>query len=266
VVRVGRAAPDVTSTDKDLVAVEEPLEVRLHGKPFAVIMRTPGDDRALAAGFLLSEGVVRSVGDIGALEHCRHPAHPDGHNVVDAYLFGDAAAALGELLASRRNVLTNSSCGLCGRVAIESLMPRAERLTNVWSMSSAVAASLPDRLRAKQPVFEGTGGLHAAGIFTADGDCIASAEDVGRHNAVDKVIGRMLLDDALPLARHALVVSGRVSFELVQKAWLGGVGLVCAVSAPSSLAIDVASEAGITLLGFTRNGGFNAYTYAERVK
>jgi FdhD protein len=266
--RVSRAAPagNPGADDKDLVAVEEPLEVRLHGKPFAVIMRTPGDDRALAAGFLLSEGVVRSLDDIGALEHCRHPAHPDSHNVVDAYLFGEAAAALDALLDSRRKVLTNSSCGLCGRVAIESLTPRASRLPEGLTISGSVAASLPDRLRARQPVFDGTGGLHAAGIFTVEGECVASAEDVGRHNAVDKVIGRMLLDGKLPLDSHVLVVSGRVSFELVQKAWIGGLALLCAVSAPSSLAIDLAAEAGITLLGFTRNGGFNVYTYPARVK
>jgi FdhD protein len=262
---VGRAGRTPESTTHDLAAVEEPLEVRLHGKPFAVIMRTPGDDRALAAGFLLSEGVVRSAGDIGAVEHCRHPNRPDGHNVVDVYLFGESRASLDRILAERREVLTNSSCGLCGRVTIDSLKVRAPTLPMTWTMTTSVAAGLPERLRERQRIFEGTGGLHAAGLFTPDGMCEVSAEDVGRHNAVDKVIGSMLLDDRLPLDSHVMAVSGRASFEIVQKAWLGGIALVCAVSAPSSLAIELAHEAGITLLGFVRDGGFNVYSHPARL-
>ena len=253
------------STTHDLAAVEEPLEVRLHGKPFAVIMRTPGEDRALAAGFLLSEGVVRSADDIGAVEHCRHPNRPDGHNVVDVYLFGESRASLDTILAERREVLTNSSCGLCGRLTIDSLKARAPTLPITWTMTTKIAARLPDLLRERQRIFEGTGGLHAAGLFTPDGLCEVSAEDVGRHNAVDKVIGTMVLDDRLPLDSHVLAVSGRASFEIVQKAWLGGIALVCAVSAPSSLAIELAHEAGITLLGFARDGGFNVYTHPARL-
>jgi FdhD protein len=249
----------------DLAAVEEPLEVRLHGKPFSVIMRTPGDDRALAAGFLLSEGIVRTAADIGAVEHCRHPDHPEGHNVVDVYLVGSAAASLDAHLDERRNVLTNSSCGLCGRVTIESLRTRAAFLPVTWTMTKERAASLSGRLREHQRVFDTTGGLHAAALFTSDGSCDASAEDVGRHNAVDKVIGAMVLEERIPLNEVALAVSGRLSFEIVQKAWLAGIGLVCAVSAPSSLAIDLAQEAGITLLGFARDGGFNIYTYPARL-
>ncbi len=262
VIRVGR---DVEGRDRDLAAVEEPLEVRLHGKPFAVIMRTPGDDRALAAGFLLSEGIVRGADDLGAVEHCRHPDRPSGHNVVDVYLLGDAASALKTILDERRNVLTNSSCGLCGRVTIESLKSRAEPLAIAWTMPGSIAASLPQRLRERQRVFEDTGGLHGAAIFTFDGLCEVSAEDVGRHNAVDKVVGAMLLEDRVPLREHALAVSGRASYEIVQKAWLAGIGLVCAVSAPSSLAIDLANEAGLTLLGFARNGGFNVYSHPARL-
>lgn len=262
---VGRAGRTPESTTHDLAAVEEPLEVRLHGKPFAVIMRTPGDDRALAAGFLLSEGVVRRADDIGAVEHCRHPNRPDGHNVVDVYLFGESRSSLETILAERREVLTNSSCGLCGRLTIDSLKARAATLPKTWTMSTKVATELPARLRERQRIFEGTGGLHAAGLFTPGGMCEVSAEDVGRHNAVDKVIGTMLLDDRLPLDSHALAVSGRTSFEIVQKAWLGGIGFVCAVSAPSSLAIELAQEAGITLLGFARDGGFNVYTHSARL-
>jgi FdhD protein len=255
----------VEGVTHDLAAVEEPLEVRLHGKPFAVIMRTPGEDRELVAGFLLSEGVIRTADDLGAVEHCRHPARPDGHNVVDVYLLGESRASLDALLADRRRVLTNSSCGLCGRLTIDSLKTRASALPVTWTMTTKVAAGLPDRLRERQRVFDGTGGLHAAGLFTPDGVCEASAEDVGRHNAVDKVIGSMVLEDRLPIAAHALAVSGRTSFEIVQKAWLAGIGLVCAVSAPSSLAIDLAGEAGITLLGFAREGGFNVYSHGERL-
>jgi FdhD protein len=262
---VDRDAPDRDQPSTDVAAVEEPLEIRLHGTAFATIMRTPGDDRALAAGFLLSESVVRSPADIGAVEHCRHPDQLPAHNVVDVYLVGDARGDMRRHLDERRNVLANSSCGLCGRVAIDSIALHARRLAPQWSMTKAIAAALPGVLRTQQTVFDGTGGLHAAGLFTPQGECVGSAEDVGRHNAVDKVIGRMLLDDRLPLSGYALAVSGRVSYEIVQKAWLAGIGLICAVSAPTTLAIDLADEAGITLLGFARGGGFNVYTYPERV-
>jgi FdhD protein len=260
VTRVGRPGGE-----DDSAAVEEPLEVRLHGKPFAVIMRTPGDDRALAAGFLLSEGVISGTDDLGAVEHCHHPHHPEVHNVVDVYLLGNAATGLEAQLASRRQVLTSSSCGLCGRVSIDSLAQRAPCVDRTWRMDRVVAASLPSRLREHQSTFDLTGGLHAAALFTPDGQCQRAAEDVGRHNAVDKVIGSMLLEDRLPLSDLALAVSGRTSFEILQKAWIAGIGLVCAVSAPSTLAIEVATEAGITLLGFARDGGFNVYAHPERI-
>jgi FdhD protein len=260
VTRVGRpGGPD------DTAAVEEPLEIRLHGNPFAVIMRTPGDDRALTAGFLLSEGVIASSDALGAVEHCQHPDHPEVHNVVDVYLLGNAAAGLDAQLASRRQVLTSSSCGMCGRVSIDSLAQRAPAVDLAWKMDRAVAASLPSRLREHQGTFDLTGGLHAAALFTPAGECERAAEDVGRHNAVDKVIGAMLLEDRLPLSDYALAVSGRTSFEILQKAWIAGIAVVCAVSAPSTLAIDVANEAGITLLGFTRDGGFNIYAHPERI-
>jgi FdhD protein len=262
VIRVGRGDGE---DGADLVATEEPLEVRLHGQPFSVIMRTPGTDRELAAGFLCSEGVIGSGADIGAVEHCRHPDHPDVHNIVDVYLVGDASASLAAHLDDRRRVLTTSSCGLCGRSSIESLRIRAAPLQGDVSMPASLAASLPERLRAHQCGFDETGGLHAAALFATDGACVTAAEDVGRHNAVDKIVGTMLLRDALPLNSHALVVSGRASYEILQKAWLAGIGLVCAVSAPSSLAVELAQEAGITLLGFARNGGFNIYTHAHRI-
>jgi len=263
VTRVGRGSD---GRREDLAAAEEPLEVRLHGKPFAVIMRTPGQDRELAAGFLLSEEVIRSSDDLGAVEHCRHPDHPDVHNVVDVYLVGDATARVAEHLEQRRNVLTSSSCGLCGRVTIESLRCRLAPLDATDTVKPEIAAAMPLTLRARQTVFDETGGLHGAGLFTLDGECRRSAEDVGRHNAVDKVIGAMLFEDRIPLQGHALAVSGRASYEIVQKAWFAGVPIVCAVSAPSSLAIELAEEAGITLLGFVRNGGFNLYTHPRRIE
>jgi FdhD protein len=263
VTRVGRVG---AGAGDDAAAVEEPLEVRLHGRPFAVIMRTPGADRELAAGFLFSEGVISSPEAIGAIEHCRHPDHPEHHNVVDVYLLEDAARAVEDHLAERRRVLTTSSCGLCGRATIDSLRVRAEPLEHRLTIHADVAAQLPQLLRRRQAAFDRTGGLHAAGTFTADGECAASAEDVGRHNAVDKIVGRMLLDERLPARGVALAVSGRTSFEILQKAWLAGIELVCAVSAPSSLAIELAESAGITLLGFTRDGGFNIYSHPERIR
>jgi FdhD protein len=262
VIRVGRGDEQARA---DLAAAEEPLEVRLHGRPFAVIMRTPGSDRELAAGFLFSEGVIERGADIGAVEHCRHPDHPDVHNVVDVYLIGERAASVGAHLGDRRRVLTTSSCGVCGRTTIESLRVRAAPLRGGLSIPVPLAASLPERLRAHQSIFDETGGLHGAALFAADGSCAAAAEDVGRHNAVDKIVGTLLLRDALPLSAYALAVSGRASYEILQKAWLAGISLVCAVSAPSSLAVELAQEAGITLLGFARDGGFNLYTHGHRI-
>ena len=264
-VRVTRFGRRAGAPPEDLAATEEPLEVRLHGKSFAVIMRTPGSDRELAAGFLLSEGVIQSHDDLGAVEHCRHPDHPDVHNIVDVYLVGDATKRVEEHLEQRRNIMTSSSCGLCGRVTIESLRCQTTPLPITDRINSAIAAELPQRLRARQSVFDETGGLHGAGLFAFDGACCTSAEDVGRHNAVDKVVGAMLFEERVPLRQYALAVSGRASFEIVQKAWLAGIPIVCAVSAPSSLAIELADEAGITLLGFVRDGGFNLYTHAARV-
>ena len=255
-----------SSRGRDLAAVEEPLEIRLHDRPFVVIMRTPGSDRELAAGFLFAEGVVRSADDLGAVEHCKHPDLPDVHNVVNVFLLGEAVGRLETLLAERRNVVANSSCGICGRVTIESLETRAERLPATCHLELDVALSLTGSLRAEQPLFDQTGGLHGAALATSAGTMITVAEDVGRHNAVDKVIGRLLLEERLPLPGAVLVVSGRTSFEIVQKAWLAGIEIISAVSAPSSLAIELADTAGITLLGFSRGHGFNVYTHPQRIR
>ena len=265
-VRVVRVTAAGAEERADVAATEEPLEVRLHDRPFAVIMRTPGADRELAAGFLLAEGVIANGDELGAVEHCKHPDHPHVHNVVNAFLLGDAARDVAARLDERRNVIANSSCGICGRTTIESLCTRAAPLDRTVVVSADLVRSLPESLRARQPLFDETGGLHAAGIFTEAGECVAIAEDVGRHNAVDKVIGELLLAGSLPLSTHVLAVSGRVSYEIVQKAWLAGLQVVCAVSAPSSLAIDLANDAGITLIGFARRGTFNVYSHADRVR
>jgi FdhD protein len=265
-VDVVRVRPSGRGIVDDDVAVEEPLEVRLHGRPFAVIMRTPGADRALAAGFLFAEGVVRSAAEVGAVEICRHPDYPDAHNVVDVYLLGEAARSIDAQLEARRNVVASSSCGMCGRVTIDALRVRAEPMAPGWTLSRSRVAEMPELLRSGQPAFDRTGGLHGAALIGEEGGPLAFAEDVGRHNAVDKIVGRLLLDERLPAHRAALAVSGRASFEIVQKAWLAGIALVCAVSAPSTLAIELAAEAGITLLGFARDGGFNVYSHPGRIE
>jgi FdhD protein len=254
VIRVGGAGRQPV---EDRVAREAPLEVRLQDEPFAVIMRTPGADRELAAGFLFTEGVIDAREDVAAIE-------PDG-DVVRVTLAGAAAARLPALLGGRRQVAMNSSCGLCGRRSLESLDLGGPPLQADWQVPAAVVAALPDALRAAQPVFSDTGGLHASALADVSGRLVASAEDVGRHNALDKLIGRSWLAGDLPLSRRLLVVSGRSSFEIVQKAYLAGVPLIAAVSAPSSLAVSLAREAGITLLGFVREGRLNIYAHGERV-
>ena len=253
------AAPDVA-------AVEEPLEIRLDGVSFAVIMRTPGADRELAAGFLLAERIIGGFDDLGVIRHCTDPQ--DGHvpNVLDVTLGGGAAARASQALADRRLVTTNSSCGVCGRRTIDDLMTGIEPLPVSWRVPARTVASVPQALRAAQAVFDETGGLHGAGLFDRAGRLLSSAEDVGRHNAVDKVIGVQLLLDRLPLSDRLLVVSGRASYEIVQKALVARVPLVASVSAPSSLAIDLARQGGITLLGFVRGDTFNIYTGHDRIE
>jgi FdhD protein len=236
------------------------LEVRIGGVPFATIMRTPGQDRELAAGFLFAERVLRHPDDLGAIEHCvdESASHPE--NVVNVRLTGASAEAAAGALAGRRAVVAASACGVCGRRSIEDLAADCSPVERLSDVSAAVIATLPGTLRRGQSAFEHTGGLHAAGLFAIDGELLAAAEDVGRHNAVDKVVGGRLLRDEVPVRRTLLCVSGRTSFEIVQKAWVAGVPCIVAVSAPSSLAIELAEEAGITLIGFARDGGFNVYT------
>jgi len=276
VIRVREGRPR-TGTDK--AATEEPLEIRLHGRPFAVIMRTPGADRELAAGFLLAERVISGADDLGTIEYCtdRDPERmplSDGRsfegadNTVNVTLVNGSDDRIARLLEDRRQVITSSSCGLCGRQKIESLATDVDVIQARWTVPSSSISQMPVRLRERQTVFDETGGLHAAGLFAVTGDgieLVEVAEDVGRHNAVDKISGRMLMRDALPLSSHALCVSGRTSFEIVQKAVFAGIPMVAAVSAPSTLAIALAEAFGVTLLGFVRDGGFTIYTHTERV-
>lgn len=273
-VAIVRVGPSGDEARPDAIAVEEPLEIRLGGQAFAVIMRTPGADQALAAGFLLSEGIVRCPSDIAAMRVCAagggagtldgQPESESG-NVLNVWLSGDASLRAASALAGRRHVTANSACGVCGRRSIDDLLSGLPPLTSDVTVSRAVVSALPESLRAAQAVFEATGGLHAAGLFDAEGGRHALAEDVGRHNAVDKVLGLAMLDGALPLSSRILFVSGRTSFEIVQKAIVAGVPIVASVSAPSSLAVRLARDAGLTLIGFVRGQAFNVYSGGARV-
>ena len=251
---------------QDRVAVEEPMEVRVNGAPFAVIMRTPGADRELAAGFLLAEDVIRSSDELLTIELCEDTTEEGRGNTLNVLVSGEAVERLATRLGERRQVVMTASCGLCGRRTIETLRTRQAAVEGRWQVPADLVRALPARLREAQSVFEATGGLHAAGLFSRDGTLRQIAEDVGRHNAVDKIIGRRLLEDALPLSDAILVLSGRTSFELVQKALLAGIPFLAAVSAPSSLAIELAGASGITLCGFVRGDRFNVYTHDMRIQ
>jgi FdhD protein len=256
IVRVGREPADVS----DVAAVEEPLEIRLDGHAFVVTMRTPGADLDLAAGFLLSEQIVRAAGDIADIRHCTLD-----DNILYVTLSGDAGLRAAEAMTSRRHVTATSACGVCGRRSIDDLMNHTRKVESTMSIGRQAIEALPSTLRAAQQAFDQTGGLHAAGLFDADGVLIRIAEDVGRHNAVDKVLGAELRSGRLPLSDRILFVSGRTSFEIIQKAVMAGVAVVAAVSAPSSLAIELARDANVTLIGFVRGATFNIYSAPERV-
>lgn len=253
----------------DLLATEEPLEIRVEtGDPartIAVTMRTPGDDVELAAGFLFGEGVVGGRDDIVRAAYCRDPAMPDEQrfNTLTVSLRSGLEVDLQPL---DRHVLTTSACGVCGRTSLDAVHVHGqpEPAAGV-QVDAAVIRSLDDELRARQDLFDRTGGLHAAALFDLDGELLAIREDVGRHNALDKLIGWALLDGRLPLTEHIVMLSGRASYELLQKSVVAGVPVVCAVSAPSSLAVDVAREFDTTLIGFLRQDGFNVYAGEERL-
>lgn len=264
--RVLRLRDGVVSERVDTLVVEEPLEIRIDGSALAVTMRTPGHDFDLAAGFLVSEGVVRDVDDLKMIRYCAG-ATEDGSNTYNVLDVSLAPHVPAPDVSLERNFYTTSSCGLCGKAGLDAVRTRAP-----WSVaddeaciSARTLVELPGRLRQAQRVFDRTGGLHAAGLFSAKGELSVVREDVGRHNAVDKVVGRALREGRTPLRGSVLMLSGRASFELVQKAWMAGISMVAAVSAPSSLAVDLAAEAGVTLVGFLRGDSMNVYTGRHRV-
>ncbi len=264
--RVVRLVDGVATARPDTLAAEEPLEIRVGGRPLTVTMRTPGNDFDLARGFLVSEGVVAADSDITAIRYCAGATADGGntYNVLDVVLADDVAMPDVSL---ERNFYTTSSCGLCGKASLD-----AVRTISRWHvdrdplrLSAATIATLPEKLRAAQRVFDRTGGLHGAALFDESGNLWCVREDVGRHNAVDKVIGWALDEGRLPLTGTALMVSGRASFELVQKAVMAGIPALAAVSAPSSLAVDLAREMGMTLIGFLRGSSMNVYSGIERI-
>lgn len=250
---------------RDDVVIEEPLEIRVDGEPLAVTMRTPGHDRELAAGFLFGEGVLHDRGEIGSISHCGRLGDEGYGNVIDMVSAPGARLAVERLDASRRGSLTTASCGVCGRRTIDDLLARCTNQVDPMRVRVDTILGAIEGMRAVQTVFQRTGGLHAAGVFDAEGRARIVREDIGRHNAVDKATGAMLLEGALPAAGCMLAVSGRASFEMVQKAVVAGLAVVVSVSAVSSLAIDLAAKTGTTLVGFARDGRMNIYAHDERV-
>jgi FdhD protein len=246
----------------DTLAVEEPLEIRLAGCSVAVTMRTPGDDFDLAAGFLFTESIIRSAADIASIAHCPADDDDSSFNIVN---INPTDPALVDPDRWRRNFFSTSSCGICGKASIDVVRQNARPIEVSPRISAGTLYRLSGELRRSQTIFGQTGGLHAAGLFDLEGKLLTLREDVGRHNAVDKVVGDALRRAALPLSDHMLMVSGRSSFEIVQKALMAGIPVVAAVSAPSSLAVELAQEANMTLIGFLRAGRFNAYAGGERV-
>ena len=252
----------------DSLTVEEPLEIRLNNlhKTLAITMRTPGADFDLVAGFLYNEGIIKSRSDISKMSYCVDPKI-DGkqrENIVNVQL---KSSEINPNLASlERHFFTTSACGVCGKASIESLQLRGyQKNLNKLQITPNIIASLPDKLRSAQGIFSRTGGLHAAALFRPDGELVKLREDVGRHNALDKLIGSALLADELPLDQHIMMVSGRSSFEILQKCLVSGVSIICAVSAPSSLAVSIAAEFNLTLIGFLRGEKFNIYAGFDRV-
>jgi FdhD protein len=254
----------------DNVAAEEPLEIRVgpagpaRRGPLAVTMRTPGDDLDLAIGFLLTEGIIGDAEDVRTAQLCAGDDTPNTYNVVDIALSPGVAPPETD---PTRNFYTTSSCGVCGKASIDAVRTRSrfDLAADPTVVRAATLAALPDRLATGQVGFRRTGGLHAAGLFTADGELVCLREDVGRHNAVDKVVGWAVRAGRLPLAGHVLLVSGRASFELTQKATMAGIPVLAAVSAPSTLAIELAEEAGLGLVGFLRGTSMNVYAGEKRI-
>jgi FdhD protein len=248
--------------ERDELAREEPLEIRVRGKSVAVTMRTPGHDEELAAGFLLTEGIIRKRRDVTEIAYCRQGEAADYENTLNVFL---SPAVEVDFERLTRHVFASSSCGLCGKASIEAVYQHFAPVKSRMRLPMKRILRMPEQLRAAQAAFAKTGGLHAAAIFDAKGKLMVLREDVGRHNAVDKVIGFGFLKKLLPFKAQALLVSGRASFEIMQKALAAGIPVVCAVSAPSSLAVEFARESGQTLIGFLRGETMNVYAHPERV-
>ncbi len=242
---------------RDQLVVEEPLEIRLGDEPIVVVMRTPGDDMALALGFLFTEGVLRDPDQVLSVAYCTDATDDAAGNIVRVLAENPDLKASE---AARRQVYASSSCGLCGKTTLESVRLLTPKIEAPAPFTATQLASMPELLRAEQTLFDQTGGLHAAGLFAEDGTLRLVREDIGRHNACDKVLGTMALREEWPLGRHALALSGRSSFEMIQKAAMAGIGTVVSVSAPSSLAVELARDLGMTLVGFVRHGGMNVYS------
>lgn len=254
------AAGGKRTTQLDALAVEEPLEIRVRGRSVAVTMRTPGHDRELAAGFLFTERVIRERRQLRDIAACRASLEPE--NTLNVFLAAGVEVDFAQLT---RHVFAASSCGLCGKASIEAVKQHFPQVRSTITAAANTLKALPARMQRAQRAFARTGGLHAAAIFDVKGRLIVLREDVGRHNAVDKVLGHGFLAGKLPFDSHILLVSGRASFEIMQKALAAGVPIICAVSAPSSLAVKFAQESGQTLVGFLRGEGMNVYSHPERV-
>ncbi len=246
----------------DQLAREEPLEIRIRGRSVAVTMRTPGHDEELAAGFLLSEGMIKHRAEVTGIAACSQGETTNQGNILNVFLAPSVEVDFEQLT---RHVFASSSCGLCGKASIESVHQHFPPLESQVNVSAKTIFGLPDRLRSAQKTFAQTGGLHAAAIFDAPGNLIVLREDVGRHNAVDKVLGHGFLNGLFPFSNHVLLVSGRASFEIMQKSLAARIPIVCAVSAPSSLAADFARESGQTLVGFLRGPTMNIYAHPKRI-
>ena len=269
-VQIRKVQGSAFASERDVLAVEEPLEIRIgyhfkgqaRAKSISLTMRTPGNDEELAAGFLFAEGFINDAGELGEIRRVRGRKGAPEPNAIDIILNVPAEGLRTRL---KRNFTISSSCGVCGKTSIDSIRRRVTPPSGSARVSPATVLSLAAKLRDGQRVFAATGGLHGAAIFDLDGTLLAIREDVGRHNAVDKLVGYALTNAILPLARHMMMVSGRLSFEIVQKAAAAGVPILAAVSAPSSLAVELAEEIGTTLIGFLRDGTFNIYTRPDRI-
>jgi FdhD protein len=260
-----KIGPDARSNTADEIAVEEPLEIRVAGEPVAITMRTPGSDTELVAGFLLSEGIITSLGDVSRIYHCGRPGTEAYHNTVDVIPAAGHALDVADITTSKRGTLTTAACGVCGRKSIDDLIERCQPFGDVGSLEASQLLGGVESLRDQQPTFDKTGGVHAAGIFSDSGELLVCREDIGRHNAVDKAVGTLLYQDAWPAEAQLLAVSGRASFEMVQKAAMARLPFLASVSAASSLAINLAEQIGITLAGFVRGNRMNIYTHPQRV-